>query len=161
MGGVDLCRVHDRTCSPTRSIGWNLTSTLRAKALPLNMATLNAQGTLDELVHHADHGSNRLSIVYTDRVVELDAKPSTRTVGDSYDNALAEAVNGLYKTKLLHRHGPQKTAELATLEYLWWWNNTRPHQGLGHHTPTEDETTYHPGLKSTKSSFTGLTNVPS
>lgn len=105
-------------------IGWNLASTLRAEVLPLhalNMAAFNAQGSLDELVHHADHGSNHLSIVYTDRIIELGAKPSTGTIGDSYDNALTETVNGLYKTELIRRHDPWKTVEqieLATLEYV-------------------------------------------
>ena len=69
-------------------VGWNVASTLRAEVLPLqalNMAAFNATGSFDELVHHADHGSNYLSIVYTDRITELGAKPSTGTVGDSYD----------------------------------------------------------------------------
>ena len=105
-------------------IGWNLASTLHAEVLPLhalNMAAFNAQGPLDEPVHHTDHGPNHLSIVNTDRIVELGAKPSTGTIGDSYDNALAETVNGLYKTKPIHRHDPWKTVEqieLATLEYV-------------------------------------------
>ena len=76
-------------------VGWNVAATLRAEILPLqalNMAAFNATESLDELVHHADHGSNYLSVVYTDRITELGAKPSTGTVGDSYDNALAEAV---------------------------------------------------------------------
>ncbi|MGO1839660.1 MAG: IS3 family transposase [Candidatus Microbacterium stercoravium] len=78
-------------------VGWNVAATLKADVLPLqalNMAAFNATGPLDELVHHADHGSNYLSIVYTDRIAELGATPSTGTVGDSFDNALAEAVNG-------------------------------------------------------------------
>ena len=69
-------------------VGWNVASTLKADVLPLpalNMAAFNAAGPLDELVHHADHGSNYLSVVYTDRIVELGATPSTGTVGDSYD----------------------------------------------------------------------------
>lgn len=71
-----------------RIVGWNVASTLKADVLPLqalNMAAFNARGSLGELVHHADHGSNYLSVVYTDRIVELGAKPSTGTVGDSYD----------------------------------------------------------------------------
>lgn len=83
--------------------------------------------------------------MYADRIVELSAKPSTGTVGDSYDNALAEAVNGLYKTELIRRHSPWKTVEqveLATLKYVWWWNNIRLHEGLGYHTPAEVEAAY-------------------
>ena len=78
-----------------------------------------------ELVHHADHGSNYLSIVYTDRIGEVGAEPSTGTVGDSFDDALAEAVNGIWRTELIRRRGPWRTieqVEVATLEYAWWWN---------------------------------------
>jgi putative transposase len=87
----------------------------------LDMAAWNVGGNLDGLVHHAEHGSNYLSMVYTDRVAQLGAKPSTVTVGDSYDNALAEAVNGLFKTELIRGNGPWRTVErveLATLEYV-------------------------------------------
>ena len=66
---------------------------------------------LTDLVHHADHGSNYLSLVYTERISELGITPSTGTIGDSYDNALAEAVNGLFKTELNRRRGPWKTVE--------------------------------------------------
>lgn len=76
----------------------------------LNMTAFNAAGPLDELAGHCDHGSNYLSVVYTDRIVELGAKPSTGTVGDSFDNALAEAVNALYKTELIGGQGPWRTA---------------------------------------------------
>jgi putative transposase len=106
---------------------------LRADILPLralDMAVWSAGGKLDWLIHHADHGSNYLAMVYTDRIVELGAKPSTGTVGDSFDNALAEAVNGRYKTELIRSRGPWRTVELvelATLEYVWWWNNQRLH----------------------------------
>ena len=97
-----------------RIVGWNLASTLRSDVLPLqalDMAAWAAGGRLDGLIHHADHGSNYLALVYTDRIVELGAKPSTGTVGDSFDNALAEAVNGLYKTELIRQRGPWRTVE--------------------------------------------------
>nr|WP_235038237.1 IS3 family transposase [Microbacterium sp. 18062] len=135
-------------------VGWNVAATLKADVLPLqalNMAAFNARGSLDELVHHADHGSNYLSIVYTDRIAELGATPSTGTVGDSFDNALAEAVNGLYKTELIRRRGPWRTVEqveLATLEYVWWWNNARLHGELDYRTPIETEDAYYAGLES-------------
>ena len=118
---------------------------MKADILPLqalDMAAWEARregaADLTGLVHHADHGSNYLSIVYTDRIGELGAKPSTGTVGDSFDNALAEAVNGLYKTELIRRRGPWRTieqVELATLEYVWWWNNQRLHGELDMRTP--------------------------
>src|SRR5690606_22519397 len=88
----------------------------------LNMAAWGARGSLDDLVHHADHGSNYLSVVDADCINQIGATPTTGSVGDSYDNALAEAVNGLYKTELIRRKGPWRTVEqveLATLEYVW------------------------------------------
>ncbi|WOQ69545.1 IS3 family transposase [Microbacterium limosum] len=142
-------------------VGWNVASTLKADVRPLqalNMAAFNAAGPLDELVHHADHGSNYLSVVYTDRIVEIGAKPSTGTVGDSYDNALAEAVNGLYKTELIRRRGPWRTVEqveLATLEYVWWWNNSRLHGELGYRTPAEIEAAYYADQESPQSATAG------
>jgi transposase InsO family protein len=131
-----------------RIVGWNVAATLKADILPLqalDMAAWNAGGRLDGLVHHADHGSNYLALVYTDRIAELGATPSTGSVGDSYDNALAEAVNGLYKTELIRRRGPWRTieqVELATLEWVWWWNHQRLHGELGLRTPIEVEAAY-------------------
>jgi transposase InsO family protein len=135
-------------------VGWNVAATLRAEVLPLqalDMAAWGANGPLDGLIHHADHGSNYMSMVYTDRVVELGATPSTGTVGDSYDNALAEAVNNLYKTELIRQRGPWKTVEqveLATLEWVWWWNRQRLHDELGMRTPIEIEDAYYADLES-------------
>ena len=132
-----------------RIVGWNVASTLRSDILPLralDMAAWAAGGRLDGLIHHADHGSNYLAVVYTDRIEELGAKPSTGTVGDSFDNALAEAVNGLYKTEMIRQRGPWRTVEqveLATLEYVWWWNNSRLHGELDMRTPLEVEQTYY------------------
>ena len=139
------------TCPP-RIVGWNVASTLKADMLPLhalNMAAWAADGNLDGLVHHVDHGSNYLAVVYTDRIEELGATPSTGTVGDSFDNAMAEAVNGLYKTELIRRRGPWRTVEqveLATLEYVWWWNYQRLHGELDMRTPAAVEADYCAGL---------------
>jgi putative transposase len=124
-----------------RIVGWNVASTLRADILPLqalNMAAWTADGDLDQLIHHADHGSHYLAVVYTERIAELGAKPSTGTVGDSYDNAMAEAVNGLYKTELIRQQGPWRTVEqveLATLEYVWWWKQRPPPRRARHAHP--------------------------
>jgi transposase InsO family protein len=141
-----------------RIVGWNVAATLKADLGPLpalDMAAWDAgrEGASDltGLVHHADHGSNYLSVVYTDRIAELGAKPSTGTVGDSFDNALAEAVNGLYKTELIRRRGPWRTVEqveLATLEYVSWWNHQRLHGELDMRTPIEVETAYYAYLES-------------
>ena len=138
-----------------RIVGWNVAATLKADILPLqalDMAAWAAGGDLDGLTHHSDHGSNYMAMVYTDRIVELGAIFSTGTVGDSYDNALAEAVNGLYKTELIRRQGPWRTVEqveLATLEYVWWWNNQRLHGELDMRTPIEVETEYYADQEST------------
>ena len=137
-----------------RIVGWNVASTLKAEVLPmqaLEMAAWQLGGDLHGAIHHSDHGSNYMATVYTSRVEELGAIPSTGTVGDSYDNALAEAVNGLYKTELIRMQGPWKTAEeveLATLEYVWWWNHERLHGELGMRTPYEVEAAYYAGAES-------------
>jgi hypothetical protein len=92
-----------------RIVGWNVASTLRAEILPmqaLDMAAWDAGDDLTGLTHHSDHGSNFMAMVYTDQIVELGAVPSTGTVVDSFDNAMAEAVNNLYKTELVRQRGP-------------------------------------------------------
>lgn len=130
-------------------VGWNVASTLKADVLPLQaleMAAWQSGGDLTGVTHHSDHGSNYMSLVYTERVRELGAMPSTGTVGDSYDNALAETVNGLYKAELIRSRGPWHTVEeveLATLEYVWWWNNERLHEALDYQTPAEVEAAYY------------------
>jgi putative transposase len=137
-----------------RIVGWNVASTLRADILPmqaLDMAAWDAGGDLAGLTHHSDHGSNYMAMVYTDRIVELGAIPSTGTVGDSYDNALAEAINNLYKTELIRQRGPWRTVEqveLATLEWVWWWNTSRLHGELDMRTPLEVENAYYADLES-------------
>ena len=90
-----------------RIVGWNVAATLRSEILPmqaLDMAAWNAGGRLDGLIHHADHGSNYTAMVYTERIVELGAVPSTGTVGDS-----------LYKTELIRQRGPWRTVEQVEL----------------------------------------------
>ena len=131
-----------------RIVGWSVSNTLKTEASPLpalEMAAWTVGGDLSGLVHHSDHGSNYLSLRYTDRVVELGARLSTGTVGDSYDNALAETVNGLFKTELIYRQGPWRAVEqveLATLEWVSWWNTQRLHSELGYRTPVEIEAEY-------------------
>ena len=132
-----------------RIVGWSVSSTLRtdqSTLAALDMAAWQANDDLTGLICHNDHGSNYLSITYTSRVTELGAKLSTGSVGDAYDNALAETVNGLYKAELIRRHGPWRTieqVELATLSWVWWWNNQRLHETLGYHTPAEAEQAYY------------------
>jgi transposase InsO family protein len=135
-------------------VGFNVAATLKADILPLQalgMAAYAARGDLSGLTHHSDHGSNYMSLVYTDRIVELGATPLTGTVGDSYDNALGQAINGLYKTELIRPRGLWRTVEqveLATLEWVWWWENPRLNGELDYRTPNEIEAEYYAGLES-------------
>lgn len=136
-----------------RIVGWNVSSSLRTEASPLPALEMAAwlSGNITGLIHHSDRGSNYVSMVYTDRILELGATPSVGSVGDSYDNALAEAVNGLFKTELIRRRGPWRTieqVELATLEWVWWWNNQRLHSELGYLTPAEVEANHYADLES-------------
>jgi putative transposase len=116
-----------------RIIGWNVATVLKADILPLqalDMAAFEAGGDLTGLTHHSDHGSNYMALVYKDRIAELGALALTGTVGDSYDNAMAEAINALYTTEVIRARGPWRTVEqveLATLEWVWWFNNQRLH----------------------------------
>ncbi|MGB3374594.1 MAG: DDE-type integrase/transposase/recombinase, partial [Microbacterium sp.] len=92
-----------------RIVGWTVAATLRAEILPMQalyMAAWHAGDDLTGLTHHSDHGSNYMTMVYTDRIVEFGAVPSTGTVGDSFDNAMAEAVNNLFKPELIRQRGP-------------------------------------------------------
>ncbi|AZI58395.1 hypothetical protein EH165_09835 [Nakamurella antarctica] len=86
------------------------------------------------------------SVRYTDRLVEAGMNASIGTVGDSYDNAMAETVNGLYKAEVVYREGPWRNAcelELATVGWVAWFNNTRIHSALGYQTPAEAEVEYY------------------
>jgi putative transposase len=103
-------------------------------------------GSLHQLIHHSDRGSQYLSVRYTDRLAELGVTGSVGSRGDSFDNALAETVNGLFKTELIKRRGPWRSVEqveLATLEWVDWWNQRRLHTTLGGVSPAEYETAYH------------------
>jgi putative transposase len=98
------------------------------------------------LIHHSDHGSQYLSIRYTTTLSAAGVNCSAGTVGDSYDNALAETVIGLYKAELVRRHGPWRSVEqleLATLEWVDWYNQRRLHSWCGHIPPAEYEAIYY------------------
>jgi putative transposase len=97
------------------------------------------------LVHHSDRGSQCVSIRYTERLAEAGIEPSVGSRGDSYDNALAETINGLYKTELIHRRATWKTresVELATLEWVHWFNHIRLLEPIGYLPPAEAESNY-------------------
>jgi putative transposase len=129
-------------------VGWRVATSLRAELAldALEMAIWARQHDLDGLVHHSDRGSQYLSVRYTQRLAEEGAVASVGSKGDSYDNALAEAVNGLYKAELIRRRGPWRGAdqvELATLEWVQWWNQRRLHGAIGDIPPAEYEATYY------------------
>ena len=98
------------------------------------------------LVHHSDRGSQYVSIRYTERLAEAGIEPSVGSVGDSYDNALAETINGLYKTEVIRRRGPWRNleaVEMATLEWVDWFNNRRLLGPIGNIPPAEAEANYY------------------
>jgi putative transposase len=102
-----------------------------------------------ELIHHSDRGSQYLSIKYTERLAEAGIEPSVGSVGDSYDNALAETINGLYKAEVIHRRGPWRNfeaVEYATLEWVDWFNNRRLLEPIGNIPPVEAEQRYYERL---------------
>ncbi len=97
------------------------------------------------LTHHSDRGSQYVSIRYSERLAEAGIEPSVGSTGDSFDNALAETINGLYKAEVIHRRGPWKTreaVELATLEWVSWFNNHRLLEPIGYVPLAEAEANY-------------------
>jgi len=97
------------------------------------------------VIHHSDRGSQYLSIRYTERLTEADVEPSVGSVGDSYDNAMAESIIGLFKTEVIHRRGPWRNldaVEYATLEWVDWFNHRRLLEPIGNVPPAELELAY-------------------
>lgn len=130
-------------------VGWRVSSSLRAELAldALEMAIWSRRSAdLAGLVHHSDRGVQYLAIRYTERLADEGALTSVGSKGDSYDNALAESVNGLYKTELIRARGPWRTAdqvELATAAWVAWWNEQRLHSACGDVPPAEFEAAYH------------------
>ena len=126
-----------------RIIGWRVSNTLKTElVLDALEQALYERETEDRLVHHSDRGAQYLSIRYTQRLEDAGIKPSVGSRGDSYDNALAESVIGLYKTELIQRRGPwrgREDVEFATLEWVWWFNHHRLLAPLGYIPPVEYE----------------------
>jgi putative transposase len=129
-------------------VGWRVATTMRTELVldALEMAIWRRNDALDGLVCHSDAGSQYTSIRYTERLAEIGAAPSIGSVGDSYDNAMAESTIGLFKTELIRRRGPWKTfdqVELATLGYVDWFNHRRLHGEIADVPPAELEATYY------------------
>ena len=135
-----------------RIVGWKLSSSQQTQfVLDALEQALHARRPGDALVHHSDRGSQYVSIRYTERLAEAGIEPSVGSVGDSYDNALAETINGLYKAELIHRRAPWKTkeaVELATLEWVAWFNHHRLLEPIGYIPPAEAEANYNRQLAS-------------
>jgi len=132
-----------------RIVGWRVSDSMRTDFVldALEQALYARQPERDgSLVHHSDRGSQYVSIRYSERLAEAGIEPSVGSRGDSYDNALAETINGLYKAELIHRRGPWKTkaaVELATLEWVAWFNTQRLLAPIGYIPPAEAEANYY------------------
>ena len=137
-----------------RIVGWRVSSSMRTDFVldALEQALYARQPERDgSLVCHSDRGSQYVSIRYTERLAEAGIEPSVGSKGDSYDNALAETINGLYKAELIHRRGPWKTkeaVEFATLEWVSWFNHHRLLEPIGYIPPAEAEANYYRQLAS-------------
>ncbi len=132
-----------------RIVGWRASSSLRSDlALDALEQAIYERGeeTTDRLVHHSDRGVQYLAIRYTERLAEAGIEPSVGSRGDSYDNALAESVIGLFKTEVIRRRGPWRSledVEFATLEWVAWWNTGRLLEPIGYVPPAEYEAAYY------------------
>ena len=128
-------------------VGWRVAGSLRTDlALDALEQALYARPVTDGLIHHSDRGGQYLSIRYTERLAESGIEPSVGSVGDSYDNALAESVIGLYKTEVIRRRGPWRhleAVEFATLAWVDWFNHRRLLEPIGNVPPVEYEQQYY------------------
>lgn len=132
-----------------RIVGWRVSPSMQTDFVldALEQALWARQPATDKtLIHHSDRGAQYVSIRYTERLAQAGIEPSVGSRGDSYDNALAETLNGLYKTELIHRRAPWKTKEaleLATLEWVSWFNHHRLLEPIGYIPPAEAEANYY------------------
>jgi len=130
-----------------RIVGWKLSNSQTTDFVldALEQALVDRDVAIGELIHHSDRGSQYVSVAYTERLADAGIKPSVGSVGDSYDNALAETINGLYKTELVYNLGPWKSKdalELATMKWIHWYNHERLLGAIGYVSPAEYETLY-------------------
>jgi transposase InsO family protein len=138
-----------------RIVGWRVSRTAHASfVLDALEQALHERRPVQGagLVHHSDRGVQYVSIRYTERLAEAGIEPSVGSVGDSYDNALAETINGLYKTEVIHRRGPWRSleaVEFATLEWVDWFNNRRLLEPIGNIPPAEAEARFYAQLEET------------
>jgi transposase InsO family protein len=139
-----------------RIVGWRVSRTAHASFVldALEQALHERRPAIKGgLVHHSDRGSQYVSIRYTERLAEAGIEPSVGSVGDSYDNALAETINGLYKAEVIHRRGPWRSfeaVEFATLDWVDWFNHRRLLEPIGNIPPAEAEERYYAMLDEQK-----------
>ena len=139
-----------------RIVGWRVSSSMHTDFVldALEQALFDRQPERHaSLIHHSDRGSQYVSIRYSERLAEAGIEPSVGSRGDSYDNALAETINGLYKAELIHRRGPWKTkesVELATLQWVHWFNHIRLLGSIGYIPPAEAEENYYRQLANSR-----------
>jgi len=128
-------------------VGWRVSNSLRSDlALDALEQALHVRPKIGELIHHSDRGVQYLSIRYTERLADAGIEPSVGSVGDSYDNALAETIFGLFKAEVIRRNGPWRSieeVEFATLEWVDWFNNRRLLEPIGDIPPAEFEAMYY------------------
>ena len=136
-----------------RIVGWRVSRTAHAEFVldALEQALHDRRPFAGSgLVCHSDRGSQYVSIRYTERLAEAGIEPSVGSVGDSYDNALADTINGLFKAEVIHRRGPWRNleaVEFATLEWVDWFNNRRLLEPIGNIPPAEAEAAYYAQLE--------------
>jgi putative transposase len=135
-----------------RIVGWRVSRTAQADFVldALEQALHERRPVKGGLIHHSDRGSQYVAIRYTERLLEAGIEPSVGSVGDSYDNALAETVIGLFKTEVIRRCGPWRNVEaveFATLEWVDWYNNRRLLEPIGNMPPAEAEVRYYAQLE--------------
>lgn len=135
-----------------RIVGWRVSRHARADfVLDALEQALHERRSADKagLIHHSDRGSQYVSILYKERLAEAGIEPSLGSVGDSYDNALAETINGLFKAEVIHRRSWKSVdaVELATLKWVDWFNHRRLLEPIGNIPPAEAETTYYAALE--------------
>lgn len=140
-----------------RFVGWRVSRTMQTDFVldALEPALYERRPAANALIHHSDRGSKYLSIRYSQRLAEAGIQPFVGSRGDSCDNALAETINGLYKAELIHRRGPWKSwesVELATLQWVHWFNHTRLLTPIGGIPPAEAEANYWRQLANTNTS---------
>lgn len=128
-------------------VGWRVSRSMETGfVLDALEQAVHTRGRHDGLVHHSDRGSQYLAIRYSERLAESGIEASVGSIGDSYDNALAETINGLYKAEVIHRKGPWRSVEaveFATLEWVHWFNNQRLLEPIGNIPPAEAEANYY------------------